>query len=234
VSTDNGQRSGRDRREAGERASGKERRRGANRRTEARIKKRIRCEVLIGDKRLRGFVLDVSPRGLFVQASKPIDPGTEVGVAFKPPELGETIEVRARVARSLRVPPHLASVASPGVGLRISMAPPEYYDFLSALSSRAAMPSKIRVDGSTANPPPPEEPEVEETAPQPKPKPRKRKLPPRMPKPESETRYRVKAKHTGGPRSRTLLLSATSREHAESQALEQLGSEWKVIDVEGA
>ena len=63
-------------------------------------------------------------------------------------------------------------------------------------------------------------------------KPRKRKLPPRMPKPE--TRYRVKAKHTGGPRTRSLLLSATSREHAEAQALLQLGSDWEVIGVEGA
>ena len=84
MSRDDGQRSGRERRDAGERASGKERRSGADRRTEARIKKRIRCELVLGDKRLRGFVLDVSPRGLFVQSPKPIDPGTAMQIGFVP------------------------------------------------------------------------------------------------------------------------------------------------------
>ena len=233
MSTDDDRRSEPDRRREGSRKSGETRRSGADRRSEVRIKKRLPCEILLGDNRLRGFVLDVSPRGLFVQAPKPIDPGTEVGGAFRPRELGETIEVRARVARSLRVPAHLASIASSGGGLRISMAPPEYYDFLSGLTNREVKPART-VRQPVAKPADPEEPEPQKQPEKPPAKPRKRKLPPRMPKPETETRYRVKAKHTGGPRSRSLLVSATSREHAEAQALEQLGSAWKVIDVEGA
>ncbi len=57
--------------------------------------------------------------------------------------------------------------------------------------------------------------------------------PPPSPKPaESDTRYRVRAKQSGGPRSRSLIVRATSREHAEAQALEELGADWKVVDVE--
>ena len=44
----------------------------------------------------------------------------------------------------------------------------------------------------------------------------------------------MQAKHTGGPRSRSLVFSATSREEAESLALDELGRDWKIIDVEGA
>ena len=44
----------------------------------------------------------------------------------------------------------------------------------------------------------------------------------------------MQAKHTGGPRSRSLVVSATSREDAELLALDELGSDWKIIDVEGA
>ena len=55
-----------------------------------------------------------------------------------------------------------------------------------------------------------------------------------MPKPEPKTSYRVQAKQGGGPRTRSVIVSATSREHAESQVLAELGSSWKVVDVEGA
>jgi hypothetical protein len=221
VSSDEDRRSGKGGGSEAGRGSGDDRRRGADRRRETRIKRRIPCEVLDGDKRVRGFVLDVSPKGMFVQSLKPIQPGGEIGIVFTPPKLGQTIEVRASVVRSLRVPRHLASVASAGVGLRINMAPSEYFDFLASLTYRED--KAATAGGSTAAS---EEPE--------KPKPKKRKLPPRMPKPETETDYRVQAKQTGGSRSRSLVVSATSREHAESQALKQLGSDWKIVGVKGA
>ena len=211
-------RTGEDRRKGGEPRSGENRRKSSSdRRRETRIKKRIVCEVVEGDKRTRGFVLDVSPNGLFVQTPKPIQPGAVVGIEFTSPELGQKIQLRARVARSLRVPHRLASVTSPGVGVRIEMAPPEYYDMIVSLTYR---------DEAATAPPASEEPA----------EPAKRKLPPRMPKPEPEpeTLYRVQAQQTGGPRSRSLIVNATSREQAESLALEELGSDWKIIGAKGA
>ena len=186
---------------------------GGNRRLETRLRKRIPCEIVEGDSRGRGMVLDVSPKGLFVQTLKPIDPGVEIDVVFAPPTLDRSIEVRASVVRNLRVPPHLASVASGGVGLRIILAPPEYYAFIAALTLREDKPAAAK------------EPE------EPKPKPKKRKLPPRMPKPETMTRYRIRAK-TAGNRTRSLIVSATSLGQAESQVLEELGNDWKIVSVE--
>ena len=138
------------------------------------------------------------------------------------------IELRGKVARSRRVPAQLVSVASQGVGLRLTMAPPEWYEFVAGLSSSEPR----NTPSSSAQPGPHEEPTASERAAALKK--RKRKLPPRMAPPESKSRYRMQVKHIGGPRSRSLVVSASSREDAESVALEEVGGDWKVTDVEGA
>lgn len=229
VSNDDDRRSGKDRRGEGRSDNEEGRRSGADRRLEIRIRKRLPCEFMDGDKRVRGFVLDVSPQGLFVQTLKPINPGGEIGVTFTPPGFSQAIEVRACVVRSLRVPRHLATVATAGVGLRINMAPPEYYDFIASLShlggrTGTADDVTAATEQSAESKPKPE--------PKPESKPKKRKLPPRMPKPEPQAKYRIQAKQIGGNRSRSLVFRAISREHAESQALEQIGSDWEIVDVE--
>jgi len=223
VPNDDDRRSGKDRRGEDRRKSDENRRGGANRRGETRIKKRLPCEFVDGDKRVRGFVLDVSPKGLFVQTLKPIDLGGEIDVIFTLPESSQTIEIRACVVRSQRVPRHLATVATAGVGLQINVAPPEYFDFIASLSRLDETPPTAAKVATAA--------EQSEKA---KPKPRKRKLPPRMPKPmpKIEAHYRVQAKEPVGSRSRSLIISATSSEHAESQAIEQVGSDWKIVKVE--
>jgi hypothetical protein len=240
VSSEEERRGGSDRRGGSERRGDSEhrkktpdRRSGANRRSEIRTKKRIRCEVTDGSVQQRGFVLDVSLKGLFVQTPKPIDPGREIEVELSPPGR-EAIQLRANVARSRRVPASLASVAAPGVGLRITMASPEWYEFVADVTSSEPLtrsasspkPGSSQQQADTKQPAAPEKPVAK--------KKRKRKLPPRMAPPQTRSRYRVKAKQTGGSRSRSLDVSATSREDAETQAIEQLGNDWKVIDVEGA
>jgi hypothetical protein len=226
VSNDGDRRKGKDRRGEDRSERSEDRRSSANRRREIRIKKRLPCEFVDGDKSVRGFLLDVSPQGMFVQTLKPIDPGGEIAISFTPPGLGQAIEVRVCVVRSLRVPRHLATVATAGVGLRIKMAPPEYYDFIASLSHHDVKAAAAS-DAPTAS----ESSEEPKQKSQPKAKPTKRKLPPRMPKPAIETRYRVLAKQTGGPRSRSLVLRATSREHATLQALEQIDGDWEIVDV---
>ena len=231
--SENDRRSGEDRRTVDQAESHDERRHDkrrhdSNRRTEARIRKRLPCEFVDGDTRVQGVVLDVSLRGLFVQTHKPVQLGVELAILFTPPGLDKTIEVHGRIVRSLRVPRHLASVASGGVGVRIHMAPPEYYDYVASLTSHETEPAKPNTAGAKAAA------SVEPEKPKAAPKPKKRKLPPRMPKPEPKTSYRVQAKQAGGPRTRSLTVSATSREHAASQVLAELGNSWKVVDVEGA
>jgi hypothetical protein len=226
VSSDDERRSAGERKSDPDSKSPGERRRGADRRTQDRIKKRVPCEISAGGTRQRGFILDVSPKGLFVQTSKPIDSGVEIGVELNPPGRA-AIALRARVARSRRVPPSLTSVASPGVGLRLTMAPPEWYEFVAGYNNTespnsAKSSAKPALSKDQAKP--------DEPAPEKK----KRKLPPRMAPPLTRSNYRVKAKHTGGPRSRSLVVKATSREDAELRASAQLGKDWKIIGVEGA
>ena len=233
MASEEDRRSEADRRDDTDRKKGGDRRSGANRRSEARTKKRIRCEVSTSDESQGGFVLDLSPKGLFVQTAKPIDAGVEIGVSLDPPGMAGTIELRAKVVRSRRVPAKLASIASPGVGLRVTKAPPEWYEFVADLTSSEPRKSP----GSSAKPKPIAQPTAPEKAAapvKPAPKKRKRKLPPRMAPPESTSRYRVQAKHISGPRSRSLVLRATSLEDAKSMALEQLGGDWKIIGIKGA
>jgi hypothetical protein len=47
-----------------------------------------------------------------------------------------------------------------------------------------------------------------------------------------EAQFKVRAQQTGGPRSRTLKVDATSPEQAEKVALRQLGEGWTVLGVE--
>ena len=124
-----------DRRSGIERRRGGDRRSGIERRQEARFKKRIPCELVAQGQRQRAFVLDLSAHGLFVRTTTAMDPGAQVGVELQLPGHKEKVELRAVVARSYRVPPHLALVAAPGVGLRITSAPPEYDEFVAGLTS---------------------------------------------------------------------------------------------------
>ncbi len=236
MSSDGDRRSGIDRRGEDPRKGGSNRRQGGNRRRETRIKRRIPCEFVDDDKSMRGFVLDVSPKGMFVQTHKPITPGEEIVVTFTPPNFDREIEVRACVARNVQVPRHLAPIASPGVGLKINMAPAEYFEYLASLSHHGDTPATAKTESTPLKDPEKAKPEQKakpKSAPEEKPKPKKkRKLPPRMPNPE--TRYRVQAKHKGGPRSRSLFFDATSPEHAKMQALEEIDSDWEIVAVEVA
>ncbi len=230
MSTEDDRRSGNDRRSAGDRRAGgdrrggadrragEDRRRASDRRSEVRARKRIPCEVVLADRRHRAFVLDVSMHGLFVQTRSAIDPGTEIGVEFRLPGTETEIALRATVARHLRALPNLASVSASGVGLQITRAPSEYYEFLSKLTSTepGANPTTSTRSAAPAETIAPVEPSAAKSP------------------VEAEPHYRVQVKHVSGPRSRTLVVSATSREHAESQVLDELGDEWKIIHVEVA
>ena len=95
------------------------------RRTIERLKQRLTCELVMGDRRHPGIVLDVSPTGLFVQTSASPPPGERVRVNLRRPG-GADIEVVASVARRYLVPRRLLSIAHGGVGLQIESASDDY------------------------------------------------------------------------------------------------------------
>jgi hypothetical protein len=96
-----------------------------SRRRHKRIKRRIPCELTVGSQSFQGIVLDLSPMGLFVQTSASLENAGEVVVTMVP-EAFPRLMMRARVARVRRVPPGLANVVPPGIGLEILEAPPEF------------------------------------------------------------------------------------------------------------
>jgi hypothetical protein len=96
-----------------------------SRRRHKRIKRRIPCELTVGSRSFQGIVLDLSVRGLFVQTSANLEHAGEMVVTMAHEGFPEMM-LRARVARVRRVPPGLANVVPPGVGLEILEAPPEF------------------------------------------------------------------------------------------------------------
>jgi hypothetical protein len=165
-----------------------------------RLKQRLTCELVMGDRRHPGIVLDVSPTGLFVQTSASPPPGERVRLKLRRSG-GAEIEVEASVARRYVVPRRLVSVARGGVGLRIESAFDEYLQLVR---------SALRTE---------EEPPPEATA-------------SASPQSSEGSAYRVRAKQTSGPRSRSLQVTAASEEEAKQMASAKLDEGWEILTVD--
>lgn len=107
------------------------------RRKTNRFKKRISCELVHGERRSSGIVLDVSRSGVFVQTNAKPRPGAALRLVLSVPGESRTIELEARAARIKTVPPRLLSVAQGGVGLHIENPPAEYLEFVENVSNPA-------------------------------------------------------------------------------------------------
>ena len=83
-------------------------------------------------------MLNVSPRGLFVQTSARVNPGTPVSVSLVAPTQADSIELHATVVWKRAVPQHLLRVAQGGCGLRIDSAAEGYYEYLSTVLPSAS------------------------------------------------------------------------------------------------
>jgi len=128
------------------RAEGALERRGTD-----RSKQRLTCELVVGDRRHPGIVLDVSQTGLFVQTSASPPPGERVRVKLRPAD-GSEFEIEASIARRYAVPARLASVARGGVGLRIESPSDDYLQLLASTSQTEQTPPPKAVNLA---PPPP-------------------------------------------------------------------------------
>lgn len=110
---------------------------------EGRVAKRHRwrlpCEVLFEGSSARGFVLDLSATGLFVQTSARLRPGATVEVRLQIANLPEPLLLHARVARTKQVPTQLTTVARGGAGLRLRDIPKQYLEAIQKLDDGAGL-----------------------------------------------------------------------------------------------
>ncbi len=86
------------------------------RRDQPRVRQEFPCSLLIGGRRHRGFVQDLSVRGLFVQTPGELPPGADAIVAFRTPE-GRRFVLETSVPHRRHVSLSLASLGARGVGL---------------------------------------------------------------------------------------------------------------------
>jgi hypothetical protein len=174
---------------------------------EPRYRKRVPCQLVIGDGRHPGMVLNVSRGGLFVQTSARARPGDRVRIALNADAQLGAIGLEARVVWKRVSPPQLQSLTQGGVGLEIQVASEAYYDFLAGVATPAGEVSRApgRVDadavGTTEPGPPP-------------------------------SRFRVRVSQRGGPRSRTFVLEGSSEEDARRRALASVGNGWTILEIE--
>jgi hypothetical protein len=99
------------------------------RRRTRRNEQRLSCELLIGDRRHPGTVLDLSRTGLFVETAAAPPPGERVRVMLRLAGGGE-LELEAIIARRCAVPVRLGAALPGGVGLRIESASDDYLQLL--------------------------------------------------------------------------------------------------------
>jgi hypothetical protein len=95
-------------------------------RKQRRTRKRLTCELVIGESRQTVFVRDLSPDGLFVQTRAKVDPNARVRLVFGAQADLPQMEFEARVTRKRHTPPRLQSSVPSGVGLEVIDPPAAY------------------------------------------------------------------------------------------------------------
>ena len=194
-------------------------------RKEKRRKRRLPCDLQIGGKRHEATVVEVSDGGLSVLTAESPELGTEIRVAIKPP--GEApIDVVALVWNKRRASPRKGSGPRYRLGLVIVCSSAGYLRLLGEPGA-AETRSKPDEPGSDASPPTREAPPS--TSFQAAAQPPTASAPPVD---EAGASYRVRAAQKGGPRSRVVVVSASSAEDAGGRALADLGADWVVLEVE--
>jgi len=102
-----------------------------NRRRFDRKKRRIPCQLWVGEREHSALVLDLSPTGLFVQTHAKVQCGERLALRLS--HVSARLDLVVEVVRTKSVPPNLLTVAKGGIGVRIVNAPEEYYQLLDAL-----------------------------------------------------------------------------------------------------
>ena len=94
-----------------------------------RPRKKMRMPVRFGERQPErlGFIVDVSPDGMYVETNRVLPVGSAVSLDV---ELrgGGHLALKGRVMRSKAVPPQLAQVMRGGMGIRIENPPTDWTD----------------------------------------------------------------------------------------------------------
>lgn len=194
------------------------------RRAQERAKKRFSCAILSEGRRYSAVVLDISATGIFVQTSAKVTIGSVVQLEMNIPGFDTPVHADAQVARQKVVPHELRSVERGGLGLRIILPPPEFLAYY-ASAVRIEIPDASSSEG--AKPAPAAAPKAPRKAPPKAP----REACPKPPEKTTEITYRVRLGQIGGSRTRTIDVTCSSLQQAESTALRKAGDKWKVLAV---
>ena len=171
-----------------------------------RTKRRTPCNFSIQGRRQNGFVLDISRTGLFIQTSADPAPGLrlDIDVVFN----DEILPMHVEVARRKKVPPQLLTVAHGGIGVRILSAPEGYYRMLgeTGVSGQSGAPTGSSSPASSES----------------------RAV---TPAESAGGGFRVRVGQVQGTRTKTLRVSCETEDDARREVLEELGEDWKVLEV---
>lgn len=186
-----------------------------------RKKKRLSCELIIGESRYSGIVVDISASGMFVQTSGKPTPGERAELSLSLPGVDGPVRMEARVARKKVVPPQLLTLAQGGVGLAFDRPADAYLDYIAEISAEhaeaaqnirarmsrrpaggggngSARGARVRRDGPVVR------------------------------------RFRVHAVETATGKKNSFLLSCVTEQEAQDELLKQLGDAWQTLFVERA
>ena len=81
----------------------------------------------------KGIITDISPRGIFIQMSSRIAPGTELHMDLIS-DGEEYTNIVAMVSRRRKAHQASASVEQPGIGVEILSAPEDFFDLIMSFS----------------------------------------------------------------------------------------------------
>ena len=94
---------------------------------------RLPAEFRVGGRDYRGFVVDLSASGLFIQSSAGgLESGTDAVVSIRSEP---AMQVIGKITRQRARHRDMATIESPGIGIRIESAPEEYYQLVLTLES---------------------------------------------------------------------------------------------------
>ena len=104
---------------------------GVDNRVTNRKKRRIPCQLWVGEREHSALILDLSPSGLFIQTHAKVQRAELLRIQFSREDV--PLELKVEVVRIKQVPPNLLAAAKGGIGVRIISAPEEYYGLLTSL-----------------------------------------------------------------------------------------------------
>src|SRR5262249_21997214 len=109
-----------------------------------RKKRRIPCQLWVGEREHSALILDLSPSGLFVQTHARAQRGERLRLHFAHDDA--MLELKVEVVRTKAVPQGLLAATKGGMGVRIVHAPEEYYGLLAGLGINERVKPAFELD----------------------------------------------------------------------------------------